>query len=64
MSNAQFKPGDMIAFTEDLSWHHATGVSVEKGQCGTVAWQYGQRLAIDVDGVFVHSVPVDCVVSQ
>ena len=60
-TTAHYEPGDVIAFTESLSWHHSTGVSVEKDQLGTVAWQFGERLAVVCDGVMVHSVPVECV---
>lgn len=58
----RFEPGSLVTFTEDLSWHHSTGVMVTCGQSGTVAWQFGDRLAIHVDGAMVHSVPVECVI--
>jgi hypothetical protein len=48
-------------FHEELSWHHSTGVVVSVGAVGEVLWRFGDRLAILVDGVVVHSVPVDAV---
>lgn len=52
-----------VSFVEDLSWHHSTGHSVRAGDLGTVAWQFGDRLAIWSGGVLLHSVPLDCVES-
>jgi hypothetical protein len=48
-------------FHEELSWHHSTGVVVPAGAVGEVLWRFGDRLAILVDGVMCHSVPVDAV---
>lgn len=50
-----------MKFTTDLSWHHSTGHSVQAGDLGAVAWQFGDRLAIWSGGVLLHSVPLDCV---
>jgi hypothetical protein len=50
-----------VTFHEELSWHHSTGVVVPAGAVGEVCWQFGDRLAVLVDGVMVHSVPIDAV---
>ena len=50
-----------VRFQEDLSWAHGSGHEVEAGQVGLVAWQFGERLAVWVDGVLLYAVPVDAV---
>ena len=51
----------LVRFTTDLSWHHTSGLEVRSGDVGTVAWRFGDRLAIWVGGSLAHSVPLDCV---
>lgn len=50
-----------VYFPEELFWHFSTGIVITAGSVGRVVNQWGDRLTVEVDGVFVHSVPVDLV---